>query len=244
MACCCDCCWQDLGAIYRKILHGTGRHRTDRGWRHLDLAVIVRTDAARTRLQASGIQATILTVSEAKGLEFRFVVLCDLIRDCPAADPEGVWQIPGTDVAANALGTAGDEAIRRKYAMAEAIGELKCVYCAVTRARHSCAWIETASEARIGPIRDYMAPAMVAGQSHPDAATYPVFVDRQMECEVSFVAHNAACYVASAKTLGMRDLVRMGASELACHFIFEVLISIHAKYAPFFMVQCTLLCEI
>ena len=148
----------------------------DRGWRHLDLAIIVRTDAGRSRLQEANVKATILTVAEAKGLEFRFVLLVDFLRDCPAMDPEGVWKLPGTDPEAQ-----GD----KKYALVEAICELKCLYTAITRARHSCAWLETADEDRVAPIREYLEPVMLTGHSHPGAWTYPVFADRQMDNEVS-----------------------------------------------------------
>ena len=55
-----------LDELYSKLLMGSAQHRVT-SLRHLDLAIVVRTAAARDRLKAAGVQATILTVMEAKG---------------------------------------------------------------------------------------------------------------------------------------------------------------------------------
>ena len=56
-----------LSTIYETVLMGSGQPKL-RSLRHLDLVVIVRTEAGRARLRQTFVDATIVTVMEAKGL--------------------------------------------------------------------------------------------------------------------------------------------------------------------------------
>ena len=101
----------------------------------------MRDGVARARLKGFGVNATtlILAVAESKGLEFRFVLLCDVIRDCPAMNLLGSDGFAGPGPGASERGD--------KYAKVEAIRELKQLHTAINEAQHSCARLETARDA-------------------------------------------------------------------------------------------------
>lgn len=113
--------------------------------------ILVRSDEARQKLRAQRVSGTVLTVAEAKGLEFDFVVLCNLLTECPDSS---LWSLadehsPETHAASFAASVLGDHANaisaqehRRLCRIVLAIPELKSLYVAITRARVGCAWLE------------------------------------------------------------------------------------------------------
>ncbi|KAK3277840.1 hypothetical protein CYMTET_14180 [Cymbomonas tetramitiformis] len=118
--------------------------------------VLVRTNAARERVRERGVLANILTVAEAKGLEFDYVVLADFFADSTLPNAGMVWNLPRGDDGsgvrqllevhtAKALGRQSPKHRQQLYRIANAVQELKVLYTAVTRGRLQCALVETSA---------------------------------------------------------------------------------------------------
>ncbi|CAK9005955.1 unnamed protein product [Durusdinium trenchii] len=113
-------------------------------------AVLVRTNACRNRLRCLGVRGTILTIAEAKGLEFDFVVLYDYFSACPLRDPERVWQTVSLveEIWQGRIGSTKRFSHPASTAAIAAalIPELKHLYVGITRARFGCAFVESAHQ--------------------------------------------------------------------------------------------------
>jgi len=121
------------------------------------IAILVRTQATRDSLRSSGVLGTILTVPEAKGLEFDLVILVGFLS---SASPDSkIWaladsgsemtRVAGLVVAAQELLYGGASVARLSdkdrgtlYRVVQAIPELKALYVAISRARAGFALLE------------------------------------------------------------------------------------------------------
>ena len=146
-----------LDELYSKLLMGSRQHRVT-SLRHLDLAIVVRSAAARDRLKAAGVQATILTVMEAKGryyiqgVGYYLFAQATLGKHYPRSwccgDPEFslllLW--PGLefplvilcdfirDCPSNDAAQIWDlQPLDDSFLLAQRVVELKCLYTAITR---------------------------------------------------------------------------------------------------------------
>jgi len=128
------------------------------------VAILVRSQATRQQLRRGGLQhALILTVAEAKGLEFDLVVQCGLLSD-PEVN-QAVWHLADdASEASRVVSLAAhrphelsgeDRAKLCQYVLA--IPEMKNLYVAISRARIGCALLEFSAAADPGwkPLADY-----------------------------------------------------------------------------------------
>lgn len=114
---------------------------------------LVRTSEDRERLRTEGVRGTLLTVAEAKGLEFDVVVLCGFLSDSPDST---LWSLAQEDtpecLAADAARVASANSVlspqehRTMCRVILAIPELKSLYVAITRARSGCIFLEWKSD--------------------------------------------------------------------------------------------------
>lgn len=129
--------------------------------------VIVRSDPQRQALRQSGLNATILTVEEAKGLERDVVIVVDFFRNCPMPHAGLLWNFPRaalpmddskgyrtqgeesriawllkTQTHPAGLRSLGNKERRDLYALAPATLEMKHLYVADTRAAGQLVHVE------------------------------------------------------------------------------------------------------
>eukprot|EP00930_Biecheleria_cincta_P071140 TRINITY_DN58675_c0_g1_i1.p1 TRINITY_DN58675_c0_g1~~TRINITY_DN58675_c0_g1_i1.p1 ORF type:complete len:1058 (-),score=173.50 TRINITY_DN58675_c0_g1_i1:88-2985(-) len=117
------------------FIMGTGEHCIA-GIDASKSAILVRNDLARKRLRDDGVWGTVLTVSEAKGLEFDLVLACGFLGDCPHG--QTVWALADhtSQQAKKAADLRVDPFSRSNHVqVALSIQEFKMLYVAITRAR-------------------------------------------------------------------------------------------------------------
>eukprot|EP01012_Entosiphon_sulcatum_P052452 TRINITY_DN7209_c0_g1_i2.p1 TRINITY_DN7209_c0_g1~~TRINITY_DN7209_c0_g1_i2.p1 ORF type:complete len:2046 (-),score=241.54 TRINITY_DN7209_c0_g1_i2:12-6149(-) len=116
--------------------------------------VIVRNSAARKKLERDGVRATILTIHEAKGLEYDFVVLVDFFEDCPHKQAGKLWNVVSTNERSrmrallqqfqqSAVHSLTPKQRSELYDIIPLVSELKILYTALTRARRQVCMIES-----------------------------------------------------------------------------------------------------
>ena len=121
--------------------------------KHLQLPVVL-VDAP------PGLRSTILTVAEAKGLEFDFVVICDFFQVCGDG---ASWYAVEEFLKAKAAKTAEKRRKRRTQAQRgmshnasqrtpSLVRALKALYVAITRSRCGCAFVESGPKSLWGPL--------------------------------------------------------------------------------------------
>lgn len=129
--------------------------------------VVVRSDPQRQALRQGGLNATILTVEEAKGLERDVVIVVDFFRDCPMPHAGLLWNFPRAALPMDSskgyrteggesriawllqkqtepagLRSLGKKERRELYALAPAVLEMKHLYVADTRAAGQLVHVE------------------------------------------------------------------------------------------------------
>lgn len=140
---------QIAGIDPSQIIMGTGVSRVTT----IDLegfAILVRDDTTRVMLRNDGVQGTILTIQEAKGLEFDFVIICGFLGGCLYGSTLGALALDDSDESHLAVFAAEDADGQGRfhkfsaefYTITTAIHELKLLYTAITRARFGCAILE------------------------------------------------------------------------------------------------------
>ncbi|CAE7815684.1 TRANK1 [Symbiodinium sp. CCMP2592] len=143
-----------------EVIAGTGRLQLDWAIDASSTAVLVPDGATREQLRAGGCQATILTVPEAKGLEFDLVLIVQLLGK--SAHKRAIGSLAdasseGSQLAMFAASSQeGDIFLQHSqtfYEMIPAIHEFKVLYTAITRAKFGCALLEVnASRSEWSPL--------------------------------------------------------------------------------------------
>ncbi|CAK0793330.1 unnamed protein product [Prorocentrum cordatum] len=136
-------------ADYGDALNGTGMRRQVA----LDMqaaTILVRSNEMREQLHREGVEGTILTIPEAKGLEFDLVVICGLFSSSLNSDMLGALADDDSEESQLAAFAADDgpgqgaflQLNAAFYALTSAIHELKLLYTGITRARSGCVLLE------------------------------------------------------------------------------------------------------
>ncbi|CAE7859538.1 TRANK1 [Symbiodinium necroappetens] len=122
--------------------------------------VLVGADSARQRLRHLGLRSTILTVAEAKGLEFDFVVICDFFQVCGDG---ASWYAVEDFLRAKTAEKRSKRPTQAQRGMSHSARQwtptlvrgLKALYVAITRSRCGCAFVESGPKSLWGPLVEY-----------------------------------------------------------------------------------------
>ncbi|CAE7681121.1 Trank1 [Symbiodinium sp. CCMP2592] len=141
------------------IVMGTGG-RLLRSMDSTRCVVLVGADSARQSLRHQGLRSTILTVAEAKGLEFDFVVICDFFKVCGDG---ASWYAVEEFLKAKTAEKRRKRPTQAQRGMSHnasqripsLVRDLKALYVAITRSRCGCAFVESGPKSLWGPLLEH-----------------------------------------------------------------------------------------
>ncbi|CAE7243261.1 Trank1 [Symbiodinium sp. CCMP2456] len=147
------------GSDVADIVMGTGDRRVC-SMDPTSCVVLVGADSARQRLRHLGLRSTILTVAEAKGLEFDFVVICDFFQVCGDG---ASWYAVEEFLKAKTAEKRRKRPTQAQRDMSHSASQripslvrgLKALYVAITRSRCGCAFVESGPKSLWGPLVEY-----------------------------------------------------------------------------------------